>query len=329
MQYKHLGLEERVELYADLKRGLSLRAVAGKLGRSPASLCRELKRHTKYGRAYKPVLANRRASVWAARQRYKAPLKNPQTLSYVLAKLKRGWSPEIISGRIEMDHPGFSVSHESIYAWIYSRRWRRNKLWGYLECGHRKRRKKPGRKVTSYTRVLDTNSIDLRPKEVDLRQITGHWETDLLESSRSCPAALSVTVERLTRLPRLRLVGDKTGRSKTRALVNQTAGLPSRVWVSVTADRGPENKKYRVWETKLGISVYFCHPYHSWEKGTVENTIKRIRRFIPKGSDLSQYSWRDIRRIENWLAHRPMKCLQYATPYERMQQVIQNLESED
>ena len=175
MQYRHLSLEERVELYSGLKLGLSLRDIAEKLGRPHSTLVRELKRHTRYSRMYKPVLANKRAGVWAARQRYKAPLKNPPTLSYVLAKLKLGWSPQTISGRIRIDHPGLSVSHESIYSWVYyNKYWKRNKLWRYLECGHRKRRQKHGRKVTFYTQVLDTNSIDLRPNTANLRLEVGH-----------------------------------------------------------------------------------------------------------------------------------------------------------
>lgn len=327
MKYRHLSLEERVELYTSLKLGITLRDIALKLGRDHTSLGRELKRHGKYGRVYKPVLADKRAARWAARQRYKAPLKNPQTLNYVHHKLKMGWSPETISGRIGIDKPGLSISYESIYQWVYyNKYWKRDRLWKYLECGHMKRRQKRGRNVISYTQVLDTKKIDLRPNIANLRSEIGHGETDLMESGRDSSAALSVTADRLSRVTSLAKVKDKTGRSKARALLRSApAGL---VWLSMTADRGPENKKYRIWEDKLGVSVYFCHAYHSWEKGTVENTIKRIRRFIPKGSDISQYSWRDIKRIENWLNHKPMKCLQYLTPYERMLQELTSLKSE-
>jgi len=318
-------LEERVELYSGLRQGVSLRDIAKKLGRTHTSLGRELKRHTRYGRVYKPVLADKRAARWAARQRYKAPLKNPEILGYVLAKLKLGWSPETISGRMGIDHTGLSICPESIYTWIYSKKWKRDKLWKYLECGHMRRRQKQGRKVASYTQVLDSKSIDLRPELANLRLQLGHGETDLMESGRGSPAALSVTVDRLTRLVSLTKVADKTGRSKAKALARPA---PVGVWLTITADRGPENKKYHIWETKLGIQVYFCHAYHSWEKGTVEHTIRRIRRFIPKGSDVSQYSWRDIRKIEYWLNHKPMKCLQYLTPYERMQQELTSLKSE-
>lgn len=327
IKYQHLLLEERVELYSQLKLGVSLREISLRLGRSHSSLSRELRRHTKYGRPYKPVLANRRAVRWSARQRYKAPLKNPQVLMYVLSKLRLGWGPEIIAGRIGIDHPGLSTSYESIYRWIYSKSWRRHKLWRYLECGHIKRRKKHGRSVTCKNKVLDARSIDLRPVEINLRQTIGHWETDLMESSRSCPAALSVTAERATRFVRLKKVRDKTSRNKTLALAKQKVGLPDTLWMSVTTDRGRENFGHKVWEDKLRMTVYFCNPYHSWEKGTVENTIKRIRRFIPKGDNLSDYSWQYIKKVEGAINHKPMKCLQYLTPYETMTRARQDLEA--
>jgi transposase, IS30 family len=326
LKYNHLSLDERVELYADLKRSMSLRSVARKLGRSPASLCRELKRHTGYGRVYKPVLADKRAAKWERSQRYKAPLKNSETLRYVIDKLRLGWSPETISGRITIDHPDLSICKESIYLWIYSPSWRSHKLWKHLECGHMKRRVKRGRNVISYTQVLDTKRIELRPGMANLRLQVGHGETDNMESGRNSHTALSVTTDRLTRVSHLVKVKDKTGRSKARALQKPApAGL---TWLTITTDRGPENKKYKSWENKLGVSVFFCNAYHPWEKGTVENTIKRIRRFIPKGADIAKYSWRDIKKIEYWLNTKPMKCLQYLTPYEKMAQVKQNLESE-
>jgi IS30 family transposase len=309
-----------------MKLGVSLRTIALKLGRTHSSLSRELKRHTKYGRAYKPVLAEKRAARWAFKQRYKAPLKSPEILNYVLAKLRLGWSPEIIAGRMSIDRPDLSTSYESIYRWIYSRPWRRHKLSQYLECGHIKRRKKYGRQVVSKDKVLNAKSIDLRPGEINLRQSVGHWETDLMESSRSCPAALSVTTERLTRFVRLRKVSNKTKFQKTRSLKKQSTSLPKAVWITITTDRGRENFGHRLWEQKLGVQVYFCNPYHSWEKGTVENTIKRIRRFIPKGENLSDYSWQYIQKVENAINFKPMKCLQYQTPYERMYQVVKEIQ---
>lgn len=327
MKYKHLSLEERVELYAGLRLEMSLRDIAKKLGRTHTSLSRELKRHTRYGRPYKPVLADKQAAKWAAKQRYKAPLKNPATLNYAHGKLKLGWSPETIEGRIGIDQPGLSISHESIYAWIYQNKyWKRDQLWKYLECGHIKRRQKRGRNVVSYTQVLDTKSIDLRPNTANLRLEMGHGETDLMESGRASSAALSVIADRLTRVTSLTKIKDKTGRNKLRALRRPLpAGLS---WLTITADRGSENKSYSKWEDQLGVTVFFCHAYHSWEKGTVENTIKRIRRFIPKGEDISKYSWRDIKKIEYWLNTKPMKCLQYLTPYERMAQELTSLKSE-
>jgi IS30 family transposase len=253
-------------------------------------------------------------------------MKTSETLRYVIDKLRLGWSPETISGRIRIDHPDLSICKESIYIWIYSKSFRKHKLWKYLECGHMKRRLKRGRNVTSYTQVLDTKRIELRPNTANLRLEMGHGETDNMESGRNSHTALSVTADRLTRVSHLVKVKDKTGRSKASALRKPApAGL---TWLTFTMDRGPENKKYQTVENKLGVTVFFCNAYHPWEKGTVENTIKRIRRFIPKGTDIAKYSWRDIKKIEYWLNTKPMKCLQYLTPYEKMAQVKQNLESE-
>ena len=326
MKYHHLSLEERVEFYSCLKQRLSLRKIAKKLNRSPASLCRELKRHTRYGRPYKPVLAHNRSLKWAEKQRYKAPLKNPETLAYVLEKLALGWSPETIEGRIGIEHSGLSVSYETIYEWIYyHKQWKKHKFWKLLPCGHLKRRQKRGRKVHTYTQVLDSKSIDLRPDTANQRLTVGHGESDLMESGRNSKTALSVTVDRLTRIRKLRKVADKSSVNKTKAILKSNPPLFK--WKTITVDRGSENKGYQKWEEKLGISVYFAHAYHSWEKGSVERTIKDIRRFIPKGNNIANYSWRDIQRIEYWLNNKPMKCLQYLTPYEKMLQVTQNLES--
>ncbi len=313
-------------MYKSLSHGESLRAIAKRLGRTHTTMSRELKRHTRYGRPYKPVLADKRAARWAIKQRTKAPLKTAEILNYVHAKLRLGWSPETIAGRLPTDQSGSSTNDESIYRWIYSKKWRKDRLWRYLVCGHQKRRTKWGRRGATYTKVLDTRNINLRPKYINKRKQVGHWETDLMESSRAASAALSVTVERVTRLPKLTLVTNKTSKHKTQALIDQASGLPKSLWKSVTADRGSENKNYTVWETNIGISVFFCTAYHSWEKGTVENTIKRIRRFIPKGSNLTDYTAKQIQYIEDWLANCPMKCLQFQTPYERMQQIINKLE---
>jgi transposase, IS30 family len=324
LKYHHLSLEERVELYACLKKGEKLTHIAERLGRETSTLSRELSRHTRYGRTYKPVLANKRAATWANRQRYRAPLKNPETLAYVLEKIKLGWSPETIEGRIGIDHPGLSVSYETIYQWIYyHKQWKKDHLWKYLDCGHIKRRQKRGRQVHSYTQVLDSKSIDLRPDSANLRLTVGHGESDLMESNRESSAALSVTVDRLTRMTSLVKILNKSGFSKAKAILKPNKFLFK--WETITTDRGSENKSYQKWEQKLGIAVYFCHSYHSWEKGTVEHTIRGVRKFIPKGEDVNNYSWRDVQRIEEWINHKPLKVLQYLTPYEKMLQVTQNL----
>jgi IS30 family transposase len=320
-----LSLTERVELYAAVREGESLRNIAKRLHRSDSSLSRELRRHSKYGRAYKPVQANTRAVKTAVNQRSRAPLKCPEILQYVRTKLELGWSPQTIAGRLTIDHPSLSTNYESIYRWIYSKPWCKDSLYKYLDLGRKKRRIRSGRGVHSYAQVLEAKSINSRLEVINNRSTLGHWETDLMESSREVSTALSVTIERKTRYTLIIKVDNKTATEKTKALKKQFRGLPTELTLSMTLDRGTENSEYVKWEVDLKLTAYFCNPYHSWEKGAVENTNKRIRRFIPKGSNISEYSDKQIQHIQDWINHKPMKCLQYLTPYEMMQTELKNL----
>jgi transposase, IS30 family len=327
IKYTHLSLEERVELYKSISHGESLRSIARRLSRSDSSLSRELRRHSKYGRSYKPVLANTQARKVALKQRYRAPLKNAVIREYVSSKLKLGWSPQTISGRLPIYAVGNSISFESIYRWIYSKPWLKHKLYKHLDQGHKKRRSKTGRRIHNNSLVLSTRSINLRPITINDRSRAGHWESDLVESGKSDFTALSVSVERVTRFVHISKVTNKTSEQKTRALVKQLHCIPNTLIQSVTIDRGTENSEYLIWEHALNLNVYICNPYHSWEKGAVENTNKRIRRFIPKGVNISDYTDKQIRYIQDWINNKPMKCLQYQTPQEMMQRELNNLRS--
>lgn len=318
IKFKHLSLEEREKLYGMLERGLSHRKIAGVLGRSQSSISREIERNTKFGKEYLPCLAQTRYKRIGDRQRYKAPLKNPRVFLYVREKLKLGWSPEAISGRIGIDLPGCSITPETIYRYIYSSKTRKSHLAKYLCCKHNKRCKQTGRSVRKVSKIPNAVSIDNRAKYIGCRRQLGHWETDLMEGPRSSKHVLSVTVERATRYTMLsRLVNKKTD-IKTKYLVKRMRKVPAQVLRTLTLDNGPENTNHVYITQQLNINVYFCHPYHSWEKGTVENTIGRIRRYIPKGTSLLQISKEEIRQLEYVLNSTPRKCLGYLTPYEKM-----------
>ena len=316
--YSHMSLLERERLFGLLKQGKSLRRIGKELGRSHTTLAREVKRNSKYGRAYIPCKAQARYERVTVRQRRKGPLKNPGVYLYVREHLRRGWSPQTIEGRLSLEVPGESITDDTIYRYIYQTAKRRRQFVKYLTYAHSKRRKHTGRSVQKAPRIPFAILIDHRPQKIDTREVLGHWETDLMESTRDCPVALSVTTERVTRFVRIAKVDNKTAEEKSDSVHTSLNSLPDRLVRSITIDNGSENTGGAEW----GLPVYRCNPYHSWEKGTVENTIGRIRRYIPKGTDLDRYSDADIQRLEDMMNNTPRRCLNYLTPKESLLQFL-------
>jgi IS30 family transposase len=224
--------------------------------------------------------------------------------------LFKGWSPEIISGRLKKKKQ-FIVSHEAIYQWIYREA---PHLIGSLVRSRPAKVKRGFSKRHRRVHIPNRVSIQERPAAANDRKEPGHWETDLVVGKGR--EALQVTVERATRFTRLKRVSDKTAGASSRALKEVLSTVPSSLRKSVTYDNGSENTEHLSVREALGVESYFCEPYHSWEKGTVENTNGLIRRFIPKSTDLSTVSDLWAQEIENWLNDRPRKCLGFQTPAE-------------
>ena len=319
-RYKHLTLEEREKLYAGKEAGKSLRVIAKELGRDHSTFSRELRRNAKYGKPYIPCRAQAQADRVAKTQRYKAPLKEPLIFVYVREKLRDGWSPETIAGRLPIDYPGYSIDTETIYRYIYGRgKW--YKLWKHLPLKRKKRMRKEGRKVRR-ERIVNAIPIEQRPQAAEKRIEAGHWETDNMEGKRSDKSAVSVSVDRAARYSVLSKMEDKTAKAKNRVVAERLLELPPWARKSLTADRGPENSGHESLSCKLRLNVYFCNPYHSWEKGTVENTVGRVRRWVPKGTSIDTLSEEELASVEYWLNHTPRKCLGFLTPKEKMLEVL-------
>lgn len=319
-QYSHLSLIEREELYALKVSRLSIREIGRRLDRSPSTISRELKRNTKYGKKYVPCLAQGRYTRVSERQRYLAPLKSPKVLVYVRDHLRDDWSPETIAGRLSQDIEGASIGVETIYRYAYSNLARRDRLWEYLALHRKRRLKKNGRKVKS-TKIANRTLIDSRAKYIEKRRQPGHWETDLMEGKRSDHVAVSATVERTSRVSVLAKVNSKKAHEKARVLKQDLGRLPAHLCRTLTADNGSENANHQEISTSLGVKVYFCHPYASWEKGSVENLIGRIRRYLPKGMSLDNLTDEELAAIEYRLNTTPRKCLGFLTPYEKMSEL--------
>lgn len=313
-----MSLLERERLFGLLKQGKTLRSIGKDLGRSHTTLARELKRNCKYGRAYIPCRAQARYDRVTVRQRKKGPLKNPGVYLYIRENLRKGLSPQAIAGRLSLDIPGESITPETVYQYIYQTAKRRRQFVPHLTHAHTKRRKLTGRSVQRAFKIPFAISIDQRPVKINTRDVLGHWETDLMESSRDCSVALSVSTERMTRYVRISKIDNKSAEEKSISVHLSLNSLPDRLVRSVTIDNGAENTGCNTWK----LPVYRCNPYHSWEKGTVENTIGRIRRYIPKGTDLDKYSDSDIRRLEEMMNNTPRKCLNYLTPKESLLQFL-------
>lgn len=327
--YEHLNLLERERLFGYKEAGISLREIAKRLKRNVSTISRELDRNTKYGNKYIPCLAENRAIRVGLNQRYQAPLKNPEIFLYVREHLRAPfyWTPQMISGHIKYDIKKASIDTETIYRYIYSKKARIYAFWKLLPCGRHKRMKKQGRKVHNKGKIPNAVSIDLRPKSIDKRKELGHWETDNIEGSKGSKPALSVTLERTARLVLITKLPNQTAVEKTKALTERLKPLHEKLRISITSDNGSENYGHEKTSQSLEVAMYFCHAYHSWEKGAVENRNKVIRRFFPKGTDFTGVSEKAIQNVEQIVNSMPMKCLDYLTPYEKIQKLENKLRS--
>jgi len=312
--YEHLNANER-DLLAVLKsKGKSLREIAEILKRSPSTLSRELKRNAPpvYTGYYLSHKAQERADKRNRESHRRPRLKNDSIRRYVEKRIRLGWSPELIAGRLAIKHPGPSISHEAIYQWIYQEV---PHLILSLVRAHRKRKHRGYSRKHKKSHIPDRISIKKRPQTVLKRLHIGHWETDTI-SCRKSYQAIQVTVERKARYTKIAKLKTKSARAMSIALTRRLNRYPTELRLSITYDNGPENAEHMRTNKILGTSSYFCEPFHSYERGTVENTIGLVRRFLPKKTNLANISQDHLTKIEYWLNNRPRKCLGFKTPAE-------------
>jgi transposase, IS30 family len=317
-----LTLSERTVIERGLAAGLSRRAIAQRVGRAPSTISRELTRHrqrTGEHRGYHAATAERRA--WqAARRPKRAVLATRRALRRVVArKLAAQWSPAQIAGWLRRTYPGdltMQVSAETIYRSLYvqARGALRRELVQHLRRGqslrHRQTRAKPGGR----SRIVDAVSISERPPASADRAIPGHWEGDLLAGSQQ--SYLATLVERASRFVVLVKVDGKDSATVVKALIRRVRRLPAGLMASLTWDRGGELAQHQRFTVATDVAVYFCDPYSPWQRGTNENTNGLLRQYFPKGTDLSQYTQRQLDAIAVKLNARPRQTLGFQTPAE-------------
>lgn len=319
-RFKHLDADERETIGIMLAQGKSLRKIGKAVGRTHTTIGREIEVNGPpirkgYYRAHKAQI---RASIRNVESHKRVRLKNQQIREYVAEKIKLGWSPEQIAGRLKLDRPFLQISHEAIYQYIYETV---PELIKYLARSHRKRYPRGHTNKHRKTHIPERSPIAERPPEVETRETAGHWEGDTVVSKKSL-AALQVLTERKTRIVRITKMTRKTSAIMSNGIIRRLGILPKRLRMTMTYDNGPENADHLKVNRTLGMKSYFCEPYHSWEKGTIENSIGLIRRYFPKKTDFALISPVQIMRVEDSLNDRPRKCLDYSTPKEALSGAI-------
>ncbi len=331
-KYNHLCLEEREKMFAWREMGVSMREIARRLKRGPSTISRELRRnktgegkrsHEYFISKYVPCRAQKKADKRALKQRTKAPLKEPFIFLYVREHLRQPsfWSPEEIAGRLSLDHPGYSIHHETIYRYIYGKKARGMKLWKLLKLHRKKRMKHHGRKVQQ-CRLPNALPLEERSIAANTRVESGHWETDNVGAIKTDKTVISATVERKDRVIRLDKLTDLKAKTKREALVDRFTKEPPLMKKTMTIDGGPENSEHPEFTLQTDMPVYKCNPYHSWEKGSVENSIGRLRFFIPKGTSVDHLTQEYLDQIASIMNSTPRKCLGFLTPNEAYKKSI-------
>jgi len=324
--YGQLSLAEREEIGFRHRSGMSLRCIAALLGRAASTISREIARNTRVTKQWpKPdeprvYLASRAQALTQRRRRWRASrfklVRQPDLLAAVETGLAMGWSPQQIAGRLTRENGSPVISHESIYRYIYFQANQRNPLHRGLPQRRAYRRpRKSSQGMHLRFGVPGYTDLAHRPKAADARRQIGHWEADLMLFSK--PAyGLLVVVERASRYLLMSRNDSRATQPTIDNLIGQFCALPKHKRRTVTFDQGKEFWSHKRLKQACGVETYFCKPHAPWQKGTVENTIGRLRRYLPRGVQYDEIQPDKIRQRVEAYKNTPRKCLGYRTPKE-------------
>lgn len=310
-----MSASERSEISILKSKKYSLRAIALALGRSVSSISDELRRNRVKG-SYDAKKAAHKAYVRRRASKYQGMkvVGHSGLRSFVEELLYDDQSPENIAGRIQKRRTGLpKVSKNSVYRFIAS-------VYGRRVESYRSERKQRAHRRRARSRSLSNRTfIDKRPRHINARMGVGDAEADFIVSGKTGRGILLVVVDRKLRTTFAEQILDVSVLDVHRAFLRIQDRFPE--IRSITTDNDILFRDHHTLATLLGVRIYFCHPYHSWEKGTVENTNGVIRKDIPKGTNISRYSKVFIQKLEDKLNRRILKCLNYRTPAEALDSV--------
>lgn len=302
MKYKQLSFEERFVIEKLWAGGGLIRDIANYLGRSPNTISRELRKNMVKG-VYDAKKAEQKVSArrWRAKQQCLKVALDSFLVSFVEAKLELKWSPKQISGHLRTEL-AISCSAKAIYKFIDSRGLERYLFWKW-------NKKRGGPKRKTHKPVADGRKlIDERPLVIGI----GHYEVDFITSKHSA-AVFLIVVDRYTKYTRIRLLPNRKRHTISAAFSDIFCGVPVQ---SITTDNDIAFQNWMELEEIIHAPIYFCHPYHSWEKGLVENTNRWIRCFVPKRRDIASVTNEEIEEILSFINDRPRECIGFRSPRE-------------
>lgn len=309
MNQKHITILERESIFKLLTLGYSWAEIARQLGRNRSTIGREVKRNTIDGE-YSPFKAqsiyNNRKNKCGARN----ILDGSILLIDIQAKLEDAWTPEQIAGRSKLKGL-YSISFKTIYRAIKD-----NLLSDdAVELLPRKGKVKPRGSKEKRGTIPDKKMIEERPQEADERSEIGHYESDTIVG-KDHKGAIMTYVCRKTRYLIAELMPDRKAKTFNAATLENFKYIPEKYIKTFTSDNGKEFSGFKELEKELGIKTYFANPYHSWERGTNENTNGLLRRFFPKGTEFLKLTKEEVNKAVQKINNRPRKCLNWKTPHE-------------
>ncbi len=320
-EYSQLRLKERIEIYRLHAGGKSARYIARYLGRSASTVSRELARNGRKSHAwpeggYHPERAQALYLRRHARGRAHKLERQPELRKQVLDQLAMDRSPEQIAGRLALEQGKPVISHESIYRYIYWRAYvfRGEALHRLLPLKRRSRRRRGSRRG-GQPPFPNRVAARFRPKGALNRSRYGHWEADLMHFSEG-PEAILVLSDRRSRYVCLRRQASKKAAEIAGGLHALLASLPGNRRRTVTFDNGQEFRHHELLASRHHIKTFFCDAHAPWQKGGVENAIKRLRRFLPRRTDPATVCQSDLDKLMLRINNTPRKCLGFKTPAE-------------
>jgi transposase, IS30 family len=315
-----LSLADREEISRGLAEGLSFVEIAGRVGRDPSVVSREVARHG--GRVgYRAARADRQAGRSRARPKRLAVGRNPRLRQVVVGLLRLGWSPGAIAGRLPVDHPdddAVRVSHEAVYTWVYAQPVSTlDRELIRLRSGRTARRS--ARRAPAAPRIADPRWIDERPAEAEGRAVPGHWEGDLVVGAHG-RSAVATLVERTTRFLVLVPLTGRDSLTVGDAIIAAVGDLPAALKRSLTWDCGSEMARH-AHVTAKQVPVYFARPHSPWQRGSNENLNRIVREYFPKGTPIT--SDRDyLATVAAEINDRPRRILGWKKPAELFTELL-------